>query len=504
MGACSSDARGEEQQHHHHNGRHKVMKVPVLSVGTALGTLSITHNTPHKGNSNLKLPRVSVARSLNSNLTITAPNTNKSETGGPISTRRTGSKKGHYDASHGEILGGEWEVTEVLGEGTFARVVGVCGGGGRKAVKIVRGVDRYTRDAEQEIEMLEKIRKDDDEDFYPLIKYDGNFISEGAQGTHVCIVFPRLGYSLLTHLDKVGTFSPRDIAHIAWQMGAGLNYLHSHLHAIHTDLKPENILLEAPCERVLPSGGTKYIAPKSMNIRIIDFGGSTKLDHKSSVVSTRPYRAPEVLLRSCWGQAIDVWSTGCILAELHTGKMLLRTGVGGGDREQLAMMEQLLGPMPKSFADCPANVPKSPLFDSSCRLDKSWCHAKPKVFERINRVAPLKLMGLQSDFADLLSGMLTFDPTNRLTAYELMRHPFVTAHYAHAESQTLKVETHEQIKFGEVLGAPSSKIRDGEARFESVEMDSSCGWTPSGHTNSPVTETRPQTSDPPSPVNATP
>eukprot|EP00756_Hemistasia_phaeocysticola_P054724 Hpha_TRINITY_DN30633_c0_g1::TRINITY_DN30633_c0_g1_i1::g.18251::m.18251 len=315
----------------------------------------------------------------------------------------------------------------------------------------------------------------------PMISTPLSFIYCGAQGSHVCIVFPMLGYSLLTHLKQVGTFLLSEIAEIAWQMGKGLNYLHEHLHIIHTDLKPENILLDTP--RITSSGGRRLIAPKSMGIRIIDFGGSTPLDHKSMVVSTRPYRAPEVLLGECWGEGIDMWSVGCILAELHTGNMLLRTGVGGDDREHLAMMEQLLGPMPKYYADAPANTPEQPLFDAQRRLDKSWLKEAPQVFEVIYRLDPLPLMGLDSDFLDLLVALLDFNTSNRLTAHELMRHTFVLDNYTNAERFTLMVQDHEQASFGEVLGAPYPKVRADESAL----TDSSCGWTSSGPTSSPVT-----------------
>lgn len=81
-------------------------------------------------------------------------------------------------------------------------------------------------------------------------------------------------------------------------------YLH-HLRIIHCDLKPENILIKSysRCE-----------------IKVIDLGSSCfLLDNLSLYVQSRSYRAPEVILGLPYDQKIDIWSLGCILAELYTG-----------------------------------------------------------------------------------------------------------------------------------------------------------------------------------------
>lgn len=101
-------------------------------------------------------------------------------------------------------------------------------------------------------------------------------------------------------------------------------------------------------------------------MRLIDFGSATfDHEHHSTIVSTRHYRAPEVILgesihcpssralrnrspaiRSAelgWAQPCDVWSIGCILFELYLGVTLFQTH---DNREHLAMMERILGPIP--------------------------------------------------------------------------------------------------------------------------------------------------------------
>lgn len=98
-----------------------------------------------------------------------------------------------------------------------------------------------------------------------------------------------------------------NIKSIMKQMLEGLVYVHA-LDIIHCDLKPENIVLEVmhPCR-----------------IKIIDFGSSCfTTDYLSSYIQSRSYRAPEVLLGLPYDMKIDIWSLGCIAAELHTGRVL--------------------------------------------------------------------------------------------------------------------------------------------------------------------------------------
>ena len=77
---------------------------------------------------------------------------------------------------------------------------------------------------------------------------------------------------------------------------------------IHCDLKPENILLRHP---------------KRSGVKIIDFGSSCKSNKRMySYIQSRFYRAPEIILGLPYTAAIDIWSLGCILVEMHTGEPL--------------------------------------------------------------------------------------------------------------------------------------------------------------------------------------
>lgn len=106
------------------------------------------------------------------------------------------------------------------------------------------------------------------------------------------------------------------------------------LKLVHTDLKPENILLVNPPDK----------QSLSTDIRLIDFGSATfEKDYHSAVVSTRHYRAPEIILGLGWSYPCDIWSMGCILVEFFTGDALFQTH---DNLEHLAMMHSVLGPLP--------------------------------------------------------------------------------------------------------------------------------------------------------------
>lgn len=126
------------------------------------------------------------------------------------------------------------------------------------------------------------------------------------------------------------------------------------LNLIHTDLKPENILLKAQnyqtftYNRNIPSSSTtinRHATQRRVlldtEIRLIDFGSATfDSEYHSTVVSTRHYRAPEIIMGLGWSYPCDIWSIGCILVEFFTGDALFQTH---DNLEHLAMMEAVIG-----------------------------------------------------------------------------------------------------------------------------------------------------------------
>ena len=98
-----------------------------------------------------------------------------------------------------------------------------------------------------------------------------------------------------------------------------LQFLHDN-HLTHTDLKPENILFVTNdwYSEYCPNAKRNIRRMRDTRVKLIDFGSATfDWEHHSSVVSTRHYRPPEVILELGWSQPCDVWSIGCIIFELY-------------------------------------------------------------------------------------------------------------------------------------------------------------------------------------------
>ncbi|XP_027354554.1 serine/threonine-protein kinase AFC3 isoform X2 [Abrus precatorius] len=204
-------------------------------------------------------------------------------------------------------------------------------------------------------------------------------------------------------------------------------YMHE-LRLIHTDLKPENILLVSSEYVKLPSYETQFrCLPKSSAIKLIDFG-STAFDNQnhSSIVSTRHYRAPEIILGLGWSYPCDLWSVGCILIELCSGEALFQTHE---NLEHLAMMERVLGPLPEHMVRR-SNKGADKYFKRGSRLRWPEGAVSRESINAVKKLGHLKdivsrhVESSRSSFTDLLDGLLTYDPTKRLTAHQALDHPF--------------------------------------------------------------------------------
>jgi serine/threonine protein kinase len=238
---------------------------------------------------------------------------------------------------------------------------------------------------------------------------------------HFCMVFESLGPSLYDFLKRhdYQPFPMVCIQDFAVQLLETLEFLHS-FRLIHTDLKIENVLLMN--DREVTYGHQRV--PESTRIKVIDFGGACyDDDKKSSVINTRQYRAPEVILGTGWSMPSDMWSAGCILAELYQGELLFSTH---DNLEHLALMERMVGPFPRRMlkkAKANSHLAKE-AFDSNDR------HRMDRVLPADNASFVKKSVALEgivrgeeeSWFLGLLRKILVIDPTERATAHECLQY----------------------------------------------------------------------------------
>lgn len=337
---------------------------------------------------------------------------------------------GHLLYKTGDVVKRRYEILRTVGEGTFGKVTECRDkrrNGERIALKIIKNVDKYRESAKLEINVLEKIREEDGDGTNLCVQLLDCFDYYG----HFCLSFTMLGLSVYDFL-KDNCYQPypmEQVRHISYQLCKGVRFLHS-ISLTHTDLKPENILFVNSDYEVIQTQKTtttgrskkkqEYKRVLCTDIRLIDFGSATfDHEHHSSVVSTRHYRAPEVLLDIGWSQPCDVWSIGCIIFELYTGYTLFQTH---DDREHLAMMERILGSLPYRMT----KKSKTEYYWHG-RLDWDYHSLAGKYVREVCKPLYRYVMTDTEDHRhlfDLVEKMLEYEPIQRIVLSDALLHPF--------------------------------------------------------------------------------
>ncbi|XP_024878345.1 dual specificity protein kinase CLK2 isoform X4 [Temnothorax curvispinosus] len=331
---------------------------------------------------------------------------------------------GHLVYQSGDILANRYKVLATLGEGTFGKVVKVkdLQMDHVMALKIIKNVEKYREAAKLEINALEKIAFKDPEGQHLCVKMLDWFNYHG----HMCIAFEMLGLSVFDFL-RDNSYQPyplEHVRHMGYQLCYAVKFLHDNK-LTHTDLKPENILfVDSDYDSTYNNKKRRDMRRvKRTDIRLIDFGSATfDHEHHSTIVSTRHYRAPEVILELGWSQPCDVWSIGCILFELYLGITLFQTH---DNREHLAMMERILGTIPHRMA----RKTKTKYFYHG-KLD--WDDKSSAGRYVRENCKPLHRYMLSDDeehrqLFDLVQKMLEYEPSQRITLKDALTHPFFDA-----------------------------------------------------------------------------
>ncbi|XP_056142468.1 dual specificity protein kinase CLK2-like isoform X1 [Lampris incognitus] len=336
---------------------------------------------------------------------------------------RRDADNGHLIYKSGDIIQDRYEIVNTLGEGTFGKVVRCVDhrrGGLSTALKIIKNLERYREAAKLEINVLEEISEKDPHSKHLFVQMLDWFNYYG----HVCISFELLSLSTFDFL-KENNFLPYpidQIRHMAYQICHAVNFLHDNK-LTHTDLKPENILF-VNSDYTLTYNAEKKCDEKRVKdtaVRLVDFGSATfDHEHHSVVISTRHYRAPEVILELGWSHPCDVWSIGCILFEYYQGFTMYQTH---DNKEHLAMMERIQGPLPQRMI----HRSRKQRYFCCERLD--WNENSKAGHYVKAKCKPLKNYVLSkgmdhSQFFDLLQKMLEYEPPKRISLSSALCHPF--------------------------------------------------------------------------------
>jgi len=349
------------------------------------------------------------------------------------------------------IRDGRYKVYGIAGQGTFGTVLDVYDTKHREKVvlKVVRSVKRYLHAAYEEIDILEKLRNADPKKGSLVVRLYGSFTTSISGHKHVCIAFERLGRSLYEFIKKnrYRGFRPEDLRPIGRQIAHSIRFCHAQK-LTHTDLKLENVLFVNDSYRTVDTDKyANYRVPEDPRIRLIDFGGATFEDMRHArIINTRQYRAPEVILGLKWSYPSDMWSFGCIMAELATGELLFQTH---SDNEHVKLMEVVTGktfppdmvakglePFLKLQADpngaSPRSLrlPEAPLdqiFDHDTHVIK-WpaCAPNEESVSHVARCQPLPQLLPDSQLSDLVARCLAFHPEERISAEDAFNHPYFT------------------------------------------------------------------------------
>lgn len=305
-----------------------------------------------------------------------------------------------YVREHAFEVGPRYTNLAYIGEGAYGMVVAAVDNITKQKVAIKKispfEHQTYCQRTLREIKILTRFKHENIINIQDIIRAP---TIEEMKDVYIvqCLMETDL-YKLL----KTQKLSNDHVCYFLYQILRGLKYIHS-ANVLHRDLKPSNLLLNTTCD-----------------LKICDFGlarvADPNHDHTgflTEYVATRWYRAPEIMLNSKgYSKAIDVWSVGCILAELLSNKPIFP---GKHYLDQLNHILGVLGSPSQEDLNC--------IINDKARGYLQSLPFKPK--QPWNKLYPLA----DPKALDLLDKMLTFNPHKRITVEEALAHPYLEQYY---------------------------------------------------------------------------
>ncbi|CAL0312334.1 unnamed protein product [Lupinus luteus] len=312
------------------------------------------------------------------------------------------------------VIAGRYHVTEYLGSAAFSKAIQAhdLHTGMDVCVKIIKNNKDFFDQSLDEIKLLKYVNKHDPGDKYHLLRlYDYFYYRE-----HLLIVCELLKANLYEfhkfNRESGGEvyFTMPRLQSITIQCLESLQFLHS-LGLIHCDLKPENILVKSysRCE-----------------VKVIDLGSSCfETDHLSSYVQSRSYRAPEVILGLPYDKKIDIWSLGCILAELCTGNVLFQND---SPATLLARVIGIIGPIDQSMLAKGRDTYKYLTKNHMLYERNQETNRLEYLISKKTSLRHRLPMGDQG-FIDFVAHLLEINPKKRPSASDALKHPWLSYPY---------------------------------------------------------------------------
>ncbi|KAI4249988.1 MAG: hypothetical protein L6R42_008822 [Xanthoria sp. 1 TBL-2021] len=333
--------------------------------------------------------------------------------------------EGYYKVIPGELLDNRYHVQSNLGRGMFSGVVRATDQklGKLAAIKIIRNNESMKKAGLKEVDILQKLANADLEDKKHLVRLERIFEHKG----HLCMVFENLSINLREVLKKFGRdvgINLKAVRAYAQQMFLGLSLLRK-CNVLHADLKPDNVLVN-----------------EARNVlKICDLGSASDASENeiTPYLVSRFYRAPEIILGIPYDFGIDVWSIGCTLFELYTGKILF---TGRSNNQMLRAIMECRGKFShkvlrkaefgrQHFDDLLnfRSIEKDKLTGKDLvrilNFTKPTRDLRSRLMANAKDMDDVELKELYS-FIDLLDRCLNLNPEKRCTPVEALKHPFIT------------------------------------------------------------------------------
>ncbi|KAL6538942.1 hypothetical protein OROMI_025268 [Orobanche minor] len=332
--------------------------------------------------------------------------------------------EGYYGYRFGEILDGRYEIIATHGKGVFSTVVRVkdlkakSGDPEELAIKIIRNNEIMYKVGMEELIILKKLVGTDPENKRHCVR----FLSTFKYRNHLCLVFESLHMNLREVLKKFGRNIGLKLTAVrayAKQLFIALKHL-KNCGVLHCDIKPDNMLVNEA---------------KNM-LKLCDFGNAmfAGKNEITPYLVSRFYRAPEIILGLPYDHPMDIWSVGCCLFELYTGKVLFP---GATNNDMLRLHMELKGPFPKkmlrkgAFTDQHFDQDLNFLTTEEDPVSKKAIrrlvvNIKPKDFGTLISGSPGEDAKMVANFKDFMEKIFVLDPDKRLNVSQALIHPFIT------------------------------------------------------------------------------
>uniref|UniRef100_A0A8C2H3Q5 Serine/threonine-protein kinase PRP4 homolog n=1 Tax=Cyprinus carpio TaxID=7962 RepID=A0A8C2H3Q5_CYPCA len=332
--------------------------------------------------------------------------------------------EGYYRVNIGEVLDKRYGVYGYTGQGVFSNVIrarDLARANQEVAVKIIRHNEMMQKTGLKELEFLKKLNDADADDKFHCLRLFRHFYHK----QHLCLVFEPLSMNLREVLRKYGKdvgLHIKAVRSYSQQLFLAIKLL-KRCNILHADIKPDNILVNE----------SKTI------LKLCDFGSASHVADNdiTPYLVSRFYRAPEIIIGKSYDYGIDMWSVGCTLYELYTGKILFP---GKSNNHMLKLAMDLKGKLPNKMIR--KGLFKDQHFDQSSNflyteVDKVTEREKVTVMSTINPTKDLSMdmVGRQAlpedqrkkvvQLKDLLDQILMLDPAKRITINQALQHPFI-------------------------------------------------------------------------------